>query len=157
GPTCASTRSRRTCRRSSSSCSGRPRRAARWTRTRTAEVRRGSECGVTTFLDPARRLGPELVALRRRLHRVPELDRDLPKTQALVLEALAGLDLEVTVGERLSSVTAVLRGGGHDGSGPVVLLRGDMDALPVREDTGADFASEHEGRMHACGHDLHVA
>jgi hippurate hydrolase len=112
---------------------------------------------VTTFLDRAQLLGPELVALRRRLHRVPELDRDLPKTQALVLEGLAGLDLEVTVGERLSSVTAVLRGGGHDGSGPVVLLRGDMDALPVREATGADFASEHEGRMHACGHDLHVA
>jgi amidohydrolase len=112
---------------------------------------------VPTFLDPARRLGPELVALRRRLHRVPELDRELPRTQALVLEALAGLDLEVTTGERLSSVTAVLRGRGHDGTGPVVLLRGDMDALPVREDTGVEFASEHDGLMHACGHDLHVA
>ena len=110
-----------------------------------------------TILERAHAMGPELVALRRELHRVPELDRDLPKTQALVLGALEGLDLAVTVGERLSSVTAVLRGGDHDGTGPVVLLRGDMDALPVREETGLSYASEHEGRMHACGHDLHVA
>ena len=88
---------------------------------------------------------------------MPELDRQLPKTQALVLSALEGLDLEITTGEQLSSVTAVLRGGAHDGSGPVVLLRGDMDALPVLEATGLAYASEHEGRMHACGHDLHVA
>ncbi len=112
---------------------------------------------MNSVVEGARALGPELVELRRALHRVPELDRRLPLTQALVLEALVGLDLEVTTGEHLSSVTAVLRGGDHDGSGPVVLLRGDMDALPVLEATGLDFASEHEGRMHACGHDLHVA
>jgi amidohydrolase len=110
-----------------------------------------------TILERAQLMAPDLVALRRELHRVPELDRDLPKTQALVLEALQGLDLEVKVGEKLSSVTAVLRGGGHDGTGPVVLLRGDMDALPVQEETGLPYASEHEGSMHACGHDLHVA
>ena len=81
-------------------------------------------------LDRARAIADDLIGLRRELHRVPELDRDLPKTQALVLSALEGLDLEVTTGTALSSVTAVLRGGGHDGSGPVVLLRGDMDALP---------------------------
>ncbi len=102
-------------------------------------------------------MATDLVDLRRELHRVPELDRELPKTQALVLNALEGLDLEVTTGMQLSSVTAVLRGGAHDGTGPVVLLRGDMDALPVREETGLPFASEHEGQMHACGHDLHVA
>ncbi len=113
-----------------------------------------------SLLDRARALGPELVALRRDLHRVPELDRALPRTQALVLDALAGLagpGFEVTTGAGLSSVTAVLRGGAHDGTGPVVLLRGDMDALPVREETGLPFASEYDGRMHACGHDLHVA
>jgi amidohydrolase len=109
------------------------------------------------LLDRAHELAPELVGLRRALHRVPELDRQLPKTQALVLDALAGLDLEVTTGTALSSVTAVLRGGAHDGTGPVVLLRGDMDALPVREETSLPFASEHDGLMHACGHDLHVA
>ncbi len=108
-------------------------------------------------LDRARVIAPELVELRRALHRVPELDRQLPETQAMVLQALAGLDLEVTTGTALSSVTAVLRGGAHDGTGPVVLLRGDMDALPVTEETGLPFASEHAGQMHACGHDLHVA
>jgi amidohydrolase len=109
------------------------------------------------ILERASVMSPDLTTLRRALHRVPELDRKLPKTQALVLAALEGLDLEITVGDKLSSVVAVLRGGGHDGSGPVVLLRGDMDALPVREETGLSYASEHEGLMHACGHDLHVA
>ena len=95
----------------------------------------------------------DLVDLRRRLHQVPELALDLPKTQAIVLDALAGLDLEVTTGGALSSVTAVL----GDGDGPSVLLRGDMDALPVTEQVDVPYASTHPGRMHACGHDLHVA
>ncbi|HEY3558396.1 MAG TPA: M20 family metallopeptidase [Kribbella sp.] len=97
----------------------------------------------------------EIVTLRRALHQVPEYDLDLPKTQQLVLDALAGLPLEITLGKELSSVTAVLRGG--RGPGAVVLLRGDMDALPVTERTGVPYASQHAGMMHACGHDLHVA
>ena len=106
-------------------------------------------------LDLAERFRAEIVELRRALHQVPEYDLDLPKTQALVLEALDGLDLEITLGKELSSVTAVLRGGG--GPGPVVLLRGDMDALPVTERVDVPFKSQHPGMMHACGHDLHVA
>ena len=106
----------------------------------------------------ARRIGPELVLLRRRLHRFPEVGLELPATQAAVLEALDGMDLEVTTGQRLSSVVAVLRGKGHVvGPRPVVLLRGDMDALPVTEELEIDYASERPGAMHACGHDLHVA
>ncbi|UNK69949.1 M20 family metallopeptidase [Microbacterium sp. H1-D42] len=101
----------------------------------------------------AREISPDLIALRRRLHANPELALDLPRTQAEVLDALAPLDLEVTVGSELSSVTAVLRGGTD---GPVVLLRADMDGLPLTEQTGLDYASEN-GAMHACGHDLHVA
>jgi hippurate hydrolase len=97
----------------------------------------------------------DIVALRRRLHQVPEVDLDLPETQRLLLDALEGLDLEITTGRALSSIVAVLRGG--KGPGPVVLLRGDMDALPVTEATGLEYASRHEGRMHACGHDLHAA
>jgi len=97
---------------------------------------------------------PEVVALRRALHRTPELGLDLPRTQALVLEALAPLDLEVSTGTGLSSVVAVLRGGRP---GPAVLLRGDMDALPVTEEPGEPFASQEPGVMHACGHDLHTA
>jgi len=92
--------------------------------------------------------------LRHALHRVPETGLDLPLTQRLVLDALADLDLEISTGQGLSSVTAVLRGA-HPG--PAVLLRGDMDALPVTEQTDEPFTSEHDGVMHACGHDLHVA
>jgi hippurate hydrolase len=97
---------------------------------------------------------PEIAALRHALHRAPELGLQLPRTQALVLEALEPLGLEVTTGTALSSVVAVLRGGRP---GPAVLLRGDMDALPVTEDTGEPFSSGNPGVMHACGHDLHVA
>jgi len=96
----------------------------------------------------------DVVALRRDLHRRPELGLDLPATQARVLEALDGLPLTVTRGERLSSIVADLDGGRP---GPTVLLRGDMDALPMPEDTGLDFASEVAGAMHACGHDAHTA
>ena len=110
-----------------------------------------------SILRRAQALGPDLVDLRRRLHQVPELDRRLPETQRIVLDAVAGLGLEVSTGAALDSVTAVLRGGAHDGTGPVVLLRGDMDALPLQELTGLDYASRHDGAMHACGHDLHVA
>ena len=117
-----------------------------------------------SLLDDARALGPDLTALRRALHRVPEVGLDLPRTQALVLEALSGLDLEVRTGSALSSVTAVLRGGRpgrgtatSDRERPVVLLRADMDALPVHEDVDLDFRSTLDGAMHACGHDLHVA
>lgn len=100
-------------------------------------------------------LSDELVRLRRELHQIPELGLQLPRTQEKVLEALDGLPLEISTGRDVTSVTAVLRGQG--GEGEVVLLRGDMDALPVTEQTGAEYSSRHEGRMHACGHDLHTA
>jgi amidohydrolase len=110
---------------------------------------------VTTTLELAEQYRDEVIALRRALHQVPEYDLELPRTQQLILDALDGLDLEITLGKELSSVTAVLRGG--KGPGPVVLLRGDMDALPVTERVDVPFASTHPGLMHACGHDLHVA
>lgn len=98
-------------------------------------------------------LGPA-VDLRRRIHTHPEVGLDLPETQRAVLKALDGLDLEISIGKRTSSVVAVLEGGRP---GPTTLLRGDMDALPMPEDTGLDFSSEVNGAMHACGHDAHVA
>jgi hippurate hydrolase len=104
--------------------------------------------------DDAQEMAGELVDLRRRLHRHPEIGLELPKTQQSVLEALDGLDLEISTGESVSSVTAVLRG---SEGGPAVLLRGDMDGLPVQEQTGLDYASQVDGAMHACGHDLHTA
>ncbi|GAA4401684.1 M20 family metallopeptidase [Ornithinibacter aureus] len=113
---------------------------------------------MTDTLRIAARLAPELVALRRHLHGIPELGLDLPDTQAAVLKALAGLDLEVTLGESLSSVVAVLRGRAPvTGERPVVLLRADMDALPVAEQVDVDYVSTRPGMMHACGHDLHMA
>ncbi|MDO5739007.1 MAG: M20 family metallopeptidase [Ornithinimicrobium sp.] len=95
----------------------------------------------------------DLVELRRALHQIPEVGLDLPQTQQLVLNALEGLPLEITTGTATTSIVAVLRGGRP---GPTVLLRGDMDALPVREATDLPYASAN-GAMHACGHDLHVA
>ena len=101
------------------------------------------------------RAGGELTALRRQLHRCAEIGLELPRTQAAVLAALADTELEISRGQRCSSVVGVLRGGGRAG-GPAVLLRGDMDALPVTEETGEPFAAP-PGAMHACGHDLHTA
>jgi amidohydrolase len=98
----------------------------------------------------------ELAALRRELHRTPEIGLRLPRTQQTVLAALDGLPLEISTGTALSSVTAVLRGGAAT-DGPVVVLRGDMDALPIVERSGEDFISKNPGAMHACGHDLHTA
>ncbi|GGB70908.1 M20 metallopeptidase family protein [Knoellia flava] len=116
---------------------------------------------ITSALGLAQAMAPELVELRRELHRHPELGNDLPRTQRTVLDALEGLDLEITTGREVSSVVAVLRGRGASRTPgeerPVVLLRGDMDGLPVTEVTGLDYASQEPGLMHACGHDLHTA
>lgn len=102
---------------------------------------------------PVTALSERLSTLRHALHRHPEIGLDLPNSQRLIVEALADLPLELSFGAGLTSVTAVLRGGRP---GPSVLLRGDMDALPVTESPSA-FQSEIESAMHACGHDLHVA
>ena len=105
--------------------------------------------------EDAAAIAGELAHLRRAIHAEPETGLHLPLTQEKILAALDGLPLEVTRGSALTSVTAVLRGGA--GGGPAVLLRADMDALPVTERTGLDFASRIDGTMHACGHDLHSA
>lgn len=109
---------------------------------------------LAALLADARAQHADVVALRHALHRSPEIGLSLPATQRLVLDALDGLGLEVTTGTGLSSVVAVLRGARP---GPAVLLRGDMDALPVAEESGEPFASQNPGVMHACGHDLHTA
>lgn len=102
----------------------------------------------------ARDLHEDLVRLRRSLHREPEVGLALPRTRDRVLAALEGLPLEVSTGTRATSVTAVLRGARP---GPTVLLRGDMDGLPVDERGDVPYASRVPGRMHACGHDMHTA
>ncbi|MDI3403197.1 M20 metallopeptidase family protein [Streptomyces cavernicola] len=106
-----------------------------------------------TVHEDARELQGELAALRHALHAEPEIGLDLPRTQEKVLSALSVLPLDITTGTRTTSVTGVLRG---TGEGPVVLLRGDMDALPVQERSQLPYASRVDGTMHACGHDLHT-
>lgn len=110
--------------------------------------------GVTDLLAKAREMAPFAIEIRRRLHRYPEIGNHLPETRARVLEALDGAPLEIQLHEGTSGVVAVLRGGRP---GPAIILRGDMDALPLTEESGLPFASEREGVMHACGHDMHTA
>lgn len=94
----------------------------------------------------------DLQAIRRKLHQIPEFALQLPNTLKVILSEIDGLG-EVTLGRSLSSAVLHIKGGQP---GPTVLLRADMDALTVVEDTGLDFASTN-GLMHACGHDLHMA
>lgn len=119
-------------------------------------ARIGKQPATEIFQDMGESMVEDLQDIRRDLHRHPEIGLHLPRTQKKVLEALEGLPLEIHVGQDLSSVVAVLRGGKR-GERPVsVLLRADMDALEVHEQTGSPFASINE-YMHACGHDLHTA
>ncbi len=106
------------------------------------------------LLAEARELLPDAVALRRRIHQNPELGLQLPETTAAVLESLDDLDLEIRRSRDTTAFVARLRGR-HPG--PTVLLRADMDALPMPENTDLEFKSRNEGRMHACGHDAHTA
>ena len=92
-----------------------------------------------------------LVAIRCQLHQYPELSFNEFKTSALVEGQLRELGISVE-----SVAKTGLIGTLSKGEGPTVLLRADMDALPVLEDSGVSFPSLTEGVMHACGHDLHV-
>jgi amidohydrolase len=96
-----------------------------------------------------------LIATRRDLHRHPELGFEEHRTAGIVADRLGSAGYEVRSGVAKTGVVGRLRGGG--GAGPTLLLRADMDALPVDEATSHDFRSTTPGRMHACGHDAHVA
>jgi hippurate hydrolase len=112
-----------------------------------------------TLLTQARALSDMLVRLRRAIHAEPELGLQTPKTRDKVRMALAHLPLEWREGPSTTGMVAVLKGGHAGGAGKTrrVLLRGDMDALPMPEDTGLPFASTVPNTMHACGHDAHTA
>ena len=106
------------------------------------------------WVEGAQALLPEAVTLRRRIHANPELGLHLPMTTQAVRDALQGLDVSIEQGPSSSGLIVTL---GGPTQGRTVLLRGDMDALPMPEDTGLAFASQNTGRMHACGHDSHTA
>ncbi len=107
------------------------------------------------LLEQARGHADAIVALRRAIHAEPELGLHTPKTRDKVRAALAHLPLEWREGPSTTGLVATLKG--RAGAGRRVLLRGDMDALPMTEQTGLDFASTIPGAMHACGHDTHTA
>jgi len=107
-----------------------------------------------SLLGAAEAILPDVIEVRRQLHRHPEIGLHLPETQAAVAESLRAIGLEPRLGASTTSVVAIIEGARP---GPTILLRGDMDGLPLREDTGLPFASENPATMHACGHDTHVA
>jgi len=106
------------------------------------------------WVEAGQTLLPDMIALRRAIHEEPELGLHTPKTTAKAKKALEGLPLEIVDSTSTTGFVALLRG---PANGRTVLLRGDMDALPLTEDTGLPFTSRHDGAMHACGHDSHVA
>jgi amidohydrolase len=106
------------------------------------------------FLSEATELGQQLINWRRDLHQHPELGFQEVRTAAIVAEHLKELGLEVRTGVGKTGVVALLQG---SRPGPTVMLRADMDALPIQEATEAPYASRTPGVMHACGHDGHVA
>jgi amidohydrolase len=106
------------------------------------------------WLKGAKDLLPDAVTLRRRIHQHPELGLHLPMTVAAVRETLAGLDVKIETGPSTDGMIVTLQG---PTQGRTILLRGDMDALPMPEDTDLPFKSKEPGRMHACGHDSHTA
>jgi len=109
---------------------------------------------MTDYNHLARQLAPQLIAWRRNFHQHPELGFKEFRTAGIVAEHLHALGIETRTGVGKSGVVGVIEG---NAPGPTVLLRFDMDALPVPEETGLPFASQNPGKMHACGHDGHTA
>ena len=109
---------------------------------------------ISTLTEESRDLFDDAVRLRRSLHEWPEIGNHLPRTRDEVLASLEGLPLDIRLHETTSGIVALLEG---DHPGPTMLLRGDMDALPMPEDSGVEFSSRVDNAMHACGHDTHTA
>ncbi|HDL50594.1 MAG TPA: amidohydrolase, partial [Firmicutes bacterium] len=104
------------------------------------------------LLEEVKSLEEELIKHRRNLHRIPETGLHLPETKEYIKRKLEGLGLKIVESKTTSGIMGIL----ENGSGKVLAVRSDMDALPIREQTGLPFASTN-GNMHACGHDAHMA
>jgi hippurate hydrolase len=118
------------------------------------EAAREEHGNPASILEHTEGIFSDLVDLRRDLHAHPEIGNDLPRTRETVLGHLRDLPLDITLHETTSGIAAMLTGGKP---GPTVLLRADMDALPMPEDSDLPFKSQVENSMHACGHDTHTA
>ena len=106
------------------------------------------------LLNEARELEPKLQQWRRTLHRHPEVGFDLTQTKALVKTALTEMGYQP---RDCGKAGVIALAGGKKPGGKTILLRADMDALPIQEESGEPFSSELPGRMHGCGHDMHTA
>lgn len=115
--------------------------------------------GTHALREQAAALSGRMITNRRRIHMNPELGLRLPATEAVVVEELRRIGVEsIRTGDALSSIVADIRGTKPaSGRAATVALRADMDALPLSENNGLDFASRNNGCMHACGHDAHVS
>ncbi|HTN13021.1 MAG TPA: M20 family metallopeptidase [Acetobacteraceae bacterium] len=107
----------------------------------------------TAIRDIATRIEPALIEVRRDLHAHPELAFQEVRTSGVVARELTRLGIEHKTGIAKTGVVGMIRGGRP---GPVLIIRADMDALPIHEQTGVPFASVNDGKMHACGHDIHT-
>lgn len=106
------------------------------------------------FKSEADAMRDQLIARRRDFHQHPELAFQEVRTSGIVADELRNLGLEVQTGVGKTGVVAILEG---DKPGPTVLVRADMDALPIHEENKTEYVSEYAGKMHACGHDGHTA
>lgn len=105
-------------------------------------------------IEEVKRIENEIIQWRRDLHKIPELNLNLPKTSKYVQDKLNEMGIKFHTLVNGSAIVALIEG---QGEGKTLAIRGDMDALPIQEETGLDFSSEHSGCMHACGHDGHTA
>ena len=106
------------------------------------------------FKEAVEKYYPEMKAIREDIHRHPELSYKEERTSALIMEKLKEYGVDSVERTWMTGLVALIKGG--KGEGKCIAIRADMDALPVTEETGVEFASENEGVMHACGHDMHI-
>ena len=106
------------------------------------------------FKETVEKYYPEMKAIREDIHRHPELSYKEERTSALIMEKLKEYGVDSVERTWMTGLVALIKGG--KGEGKCIAIRADMDALPVTEETGVEFASENEGVMHACGHDMHI-
>lgn len=106
------------------------------------------------FKETVEKYYPEMKAIREDIHRHPELSYKEERTSALIMEKLKEYGVDSVERTWMTGLVALIKGG--KGEGKCIAIRADMDALPVTEETGVEFASENKGVMHACGHDMHI-